>query len=49
VPDVAAACEAVKKGAGQVTRETGSVKYSIIVMAFVEDPDDYQVEFIERC
>ncbi|MGI3777901.1 MAG: lactoylglutathione lyase [Janthinobacterium lividum] len=48
VPDVAAACEAVRAGGGKVTREAGPVKHGTTVIAFVEDPDGYKIELIER-
>ncbi len=48
VPDVAAACEAVRTGGGTVTREAGPVKFGTTVIAFVEDPDGYKIELIER-
>ncbi len=48
VPDVAAACERVRKSGGKVTREPGPVKGGTTVIAFVEDPDGYKIEFIER-
>jgi lactoylglutathione lyase len=48
VPDVAAACEHVRAGGGRVTREAGPVKFGTTVIAFVEDPDGYKVELIER-
>ena len=48
VPDVAAACEAVRKGGGKVTREAGPVKFGTTIIAFVEDPDGYKVELIQR-
>jgi lactoylglutathione lyase len=48
VPDVAAACERVRKNGGKVTREAGPVKGGTSVIAFVEDPDGYKIEFIER-
>ena len=48
VPDVAAACEKVRKGGGKVTREAGPVKHGTTVIAFVEDPNGYKVELIER-
>ena len=48
VPDVAAACEHVRAGGGKVTREAGPVKFGTTVIAFVEDPDGYKVELIER-
>ena len=47
VPDVAAACDKVRKPGGKVTREAGPVKGGTTVIAFVEDPDGYKIEFIE--
>jgi lactoylglutathione lyase len=48
VPDVKGACERVRAGGGKVTREAGPVKGGTTVIAFVEDPDGYKIEFIER-
>jgi lactoylglutathione lyase len=48
VPDVKAACERVRASGGKVTREPGPVKGGTSVIAFVEDPDGYKIEFIER-
>jgi lactoylglutathione lyase len=48
VPDVKAACERVRNNGGKVTREPGPVKGGSSVIAFVEDPDGYKIEFIER-
>jgi lactoylglutathione lyase len=48
VPDAAAACEAVRGKGGKVTREAGPVKGGTTVIAFVEDPDGYKIELIER-
>jgi lactoylglutathione lyase len=48
VPDVTAACTHVRAGGGKVTREAGPVKFGTTVIAFVEDPDGYKVELIER-
>jgi len=48
VPDVKAACEAVRTGGGRVTREAGPVKFGTTIIAFVEDPDGYKIELIER-
>ncbi len=47
-PDVAAACDRVRHGGGRVTREAGPVKFGTTVIAFVEDPDGYKIELIER-
>ena len=48
VPDVAAACEKIKAAGGVVTREAGPVKGGTTVIAFVRDPDGYQIELNER-
>ncbi len=48
VPDAYEACEKVKKAGGKVTREAGPVLGGETVIAFVEDPDGYKIEFIER-
>jgi lactoylglutathione lyase len=48
VGDAAKACEAVRAKGGKVTREAGPVKGGTTVIAFVEDPDGYKIEFIER-
>ena len=48
VPDAAKACAAVKAKGGKVTREAGPMKHGTTVIAFVEDPDGYKIEFIQR-
>jgi lactoylglutathione lyase len=48
VDDAARTCEAVRAKGGKVTREAGPVKGGTTVIAFVEDPDGYKIEFIER-
>jgi len=48
VPDAKQACERVRGAGGKVTREAGPVKGGTTVIAFVEDPDGYKIEFIER-
>ena len=48
VPDVKAACQRVRHNGGKVTREPGPVKGGTSVIAFVEDPDGYKIEFIEQ-
>ena len=48
VPDAAAACEKIRGGGGNVTREAGPVKGGTTVIAFITDPDGYKVELIER-
>jgi len=48
VPDVANACDGVRRNGGKVTREPGPVKGGTSVIAFVEDPDGYKIEFIQK-
>jgi lactoylglutathione lyase len=48
VPDVKAACDKVRAAGGKVTREAGPVQHGTTVIAFVEDPDGYKIELIER-
>jgi lactoylglutathione lyase len=48
VADAARACEEVKKRGGKITREAGPVKGGTTVIAFVEDPDGYKIELIQR-
>ena len=48
VDDAYQACEEVKKRGGKVTREAGPMKHGSTVIAFVEDPDGYKIEFIQR-
>ena len=42
------ACENTKKLGGKVTREAGPMKHGTTVIAFVEDPDGYKIEFIQK-
>jgi lactoylglutathione lyase len=48
VDDAYAACAEVKKRGGKVTREAGPMKHGTTVIAFVEDPDGYKIEFIQK-
>jgi lactoylglutathione lyase len=48
VEDAAAACDAIRQRGGKVVREAGPMKHGTTVIAFVEDPDGYKVELIER-
>ncbi len=48
VEDARAACAAVRERGGKVVREAGPMKHGSTVIAFVEDPDGYKIEFIER-
>ncbi|HEY8857205.1 MAG TPA: lactoylglutathione lyase [Rugosibacter sp.] len=48
VPDAAVACETIRQRGGNITREAGPMKGGSTVIAFVEDPDGYKIELIER-
>ena len=48
VDDVYAACAEIKKRGGKVTREAGPMKHGSTVIAFVEDPDGYKIELVQR-
>jgi len=48
VDDATAACDAVRRKGGSVTREAGPVKGGTTIIAFVQDPDGYKIELIER-
>jgi len=48
VDDAYKACEDVRSRGGKVTREAGPMKHGTTVIAFVEDPDGYKIELIQR-
>ena len=48
VNDAYMACEMVKERGGKITREAGPMKHGVTVIAFVEDPDGYKIEFIQK-
>ncbi|MDB4521835.1 lactoylglutathione lyase [Gammaproteobacteria bacterium] len=48
VEDAAAACDSIRVKGGNVVREAGPMKHGGSVIAFVEDPDGYKIELIER-
>jgi lactoylglutathione lyase len=48
MPDIYAACERLRVAGAKITREPGPVKFGTTVIAFVEDPDGYKIELIQR-
>ncbi|HTH16699.1 MAG TPA: lactoylglutathione lyase [Magnetospirillum sp.] len=48
VPDIYAACEALVANGAKITRPPGPMKHGSTVIAFIEDPDGYKIELIER-
>jgi lactoylglutathione lyase len=48
VPDVAATCERLRREGVKITREPGPVKFGTTIIAFIEDPDGYKIELVQR-
>ena len=48
VDDAQKTCESVRAQGGMVTREAGPVKGGSTIIAFIQDPDGYKLELIER-
>ncbi|WP_448187400.1 lactoylglutathione lyase [Azospirillum sp. sgz301742] len=48
VPDIYSTCEKLRAEGAKITREPGPMKHGSTVIAFVEDPDGYKIELIER-
>ncbi len=48
VPNAYQACDQIRARGGRVVREAGPMKHGTTVIAFVEDPDGYKIELIER-
>ncbi|MBI3903876.1 MAG: lactoylglutathione lyase [Nitrosomonadales bacterium] len=48
VDDAYQVCKLVKQRGGKVVREAGPMKHGSTVIAFVEDPDGYKIEFIQK-
>ena len=48
VDDAYAACAEIKRRGGSVTREAGPMKHGTTVIAFVQDPDGYKIELIQK-
>lgn len=48
VDDAYAACDEIRRRGGTVTREAGPMKHGSTVIAFVQDPDGYKVELIQK-
>ena len=48
VPDIYGVCDQMKAEGVTVSREPGPMKHGTTVIAFIEDPDGYKIELIER-
>jgi len=48
VPDIYGACAQMEGAGVKITRPPGPMKHGTTVIAFIEDPDGYKIELIER-
>ena len=48
MPDVYEACEKMKKEGGKIIRDAGPMNAGDTIIAFLEDPDGYEIELIGR-
>ncbi|MCW9023438.1 MAG: lactoylglutathione lyase [Gammaproteobacteria bacterium] len=48
VDDVYSACDAIRKCGGKIIRDAGPMNAGTTIIAFVEDPDSYQIELIGK-
>jgi lactoylglutathione lyase len=48
VPDIYGTCEALAAEGVSIPRPPGPMKHGGSVIAFIEDPDSYKIELIER-
>lgn len=46
VPDVYKACEEIKNKGGEIIRPAGPMKHGTSILAFVKDPDGYEIELL---
>lgn len=46
--DIEGACQRVREAGAAVVREPGPMQHGTTVLAFVEDPDGYRIELIQR-
>ena len=48
VPDIYGICRQLEEGGATITRPPGPMKHGTTVIAFIEDPDGYKIELVER-
>ncbi|HYH22564.1 MAG TPA: lactoylglutathione lyase [Azospirillum sp.] len=48
VPDIYGTCDTLRAEGARITREPGPMKHGSTVIAFIEDPDGYKIELIEK-
>jgi len=48
VDDVYTACEKIKQQGGDIIREAGPMNVGTTIIAFVKDPDGYEIELLNK-
>ena len=48
VDDIYAACKKIEEKGCNITRPPGPMKHGTTLLAFVEDPDGYKIELLQR-
>ncbi|KGG13163.1 Lactoylglutathione lyase [Prochlorococcus sp. MIT 0601] len=48
VENIFETCESLRKSGGNIVREPGPMKHGNTLIAFIEDPDGYKIELIEK-
>lgn len=48
VPDIYGVCKVLEEAGVKIPRPPGPMKHGTSVIAFIEDPDGYKIELIER-
>lgn len=48
VPDIYKTCDELKAAGVKIPRPPGPVQFGTTVIAFIEDPDGYKIELIEK-
>jgi lactoylglutathione lyase len=48
VDDARAACDQITHRGGRVVRPAGPMKHGSTIIAFVEDPDGYRIELVQK-
>lgn len=48
VADIHAACATLEEGGAKIVRAPGAMKHGSTIIAFIEDPDGYRIELIQK-
>lgn len=48
VPDIYRTCDGLREAGASIARAPGPMKHGKTVIAFIDDPDGYKIELIER-